>query len=316
MVKCKYIIILIFSLLNCKEEMMGQDKPYSNTIVFASDTQSPLWIEKVFLKTDHNTKATELVFNDIIELKPLALFLLGDVVSLGYSENKWKPVDEYLRAARKEGIPIYGVLGNHELMQRPMTGEAKFQIRFPDHKRTGYVQTFDSIAVVLLNSNFGSLSIEDIKRQNVWLKDTLKMLDNSESIIAIIIGCHHPPYTNSKLVKSSSSVQNYFVEPFLASKKAKLFITGHSHAFEYFKKKGKDFIIIGGGGGLNHPLKNSSEEMNDVSATYKPHFHYLTVAISTDDLIVVSHELQGSPFKGFEIGYSIKIPLKSEESGR
>ena len=288
----------------------AQDKPYSNMLVFASDTQAPLWIEKVFLKSDNNTKATELVFKDIIRLKPLAFFLLGDVVSLGYSENKWKPVDAYIKAARSEGIPIYGVLGNHELMQRPIAGEAKFQIRFPDHKRTGYVQVFDSIAVVLLNSNFNSLSPDEIKEQNKWLKDTVAVLDSSDSVKAIIFGCHHPPYTNSKLVKSSSLVQNYFVEPFLASKKAKLFITGHSHAFEYFKKKGKDFIIIGGGGGLNHPLSNSADRLEDVSAEYKPHFHYLSVEILNEDLVVVSHELQGSPFKGFEIGYSIKIPLK------
>ena len=288
----------------------GQDKTYSNMLVFASDTQAPLWIEKVFLKSDNNTKATELVFKDIIRLKPLAFFLLGDVVSLGYSENKWKPVDAYIKAARSEGIPIYGVLGNHELMQRPIAGEAKFQIRFPDHKRTGYVQVFDSIAVVLLNSNFNSLSPDEIKEQNKWLKDTVAVLDSSDSVKAIIFGCHHPPYTNSKLVKSSSLVQNYFVEPFLASKKAKLFITGHSHAFEYFKKKGKDFIIIGGGGGLNHPLSNSADRLEDVSAEYKPHFHYLSVEILNEELVVVSHELQGSPFKGFEIGYSIKIPLK------
>ena len=288
----------------------AQDKPYSNMLVFASDTQAPLWIEKVFLKSDNNTKATELVFKDIIRLKPLAFFLLGDVVSLGYSENKWKPVDAYIKAARSEGIPIYGVLGNHELMQRPIAGEAKFQIRFPDHKRTGYVQVFDSIAVVLLNSNFNSLSPDEIKEQNKWLKDTVAVLDSSDSVKAIIFGCHHPPYTNSKLVKSSSLVQNYFVEPFLASKKAKLFITGHSHAFEYFKKKGKDFIIIGGGGGLNHPLSNSADRLEDVSAEYKPHFHYLSVEILNEELVVVSHELQGSPFKGFEIGYSIKIPLK------
>jgi Icc-related predicted phosphoesterase len=308
MVKLK-IKYFLFTIMLMNLVTKAQDKPYSNMLVFASDTQAPLWIEKVFLKSDNNTKATELVFKDIIRIKPLAFFLLGDVVSLGYSENKWRPVDAYIRAVRDEGIPIYAVLGNHELMQRPVSGEAKFQIRFPDHKRTGYLQMFDSIAVVLLNSNFNSLSAEEIKQQNKWLKDTVEALDSNEAVNAIIFGCHHPPYTNSRLVRSSALVQNYFVEPFLKSKKAKLFITGHSHAFEYFKKQGKDFIIIGGGGGLNHPLSNSADRLEDVSDKYKPHFHYLTVEILNDELVIVSHELQGSPFKSFEIGYSIKIPL-------
>ncbi len=302
-------------MLLCYENMNAQEKEIpenTNTIAFVSDTQSPMWIEKVFLRSDSNTKATELVFNDIVNTKPNALFILGDVVSLGYSESKWSTVDEYLYKVRGNGTPVYAVLGNHELMQRPAAGEKKFQIRFPDHRRTGYVEIVDSIAIILLNSNFSSMSREEITKQESWLKDTLVDLDSSGAIRAIIFGCHHPPYTNSKLVKSSEPVQKYFVEPYLASKKSKLFITGHSHAFEYFRKKDKDFIIIGGGGGLNHPMDTSSKKIENVNTEYHPHFHYLTVQIKTDELIVVSHELQGSPFKGFDEGYTIKIPLKED----
>jgi hypothetical protein len=33
-----------------------------------------------------------------------------------------------------------------------------FQQRFPNHNRTGFVEIVDSVAVVLLNSNFNTLS--------------------------------------------------------------------------------------------------------------------------------------------------------------
>lgn len=279
-----------------------------NSIAFASDTQAPLWIESVFLKVQQNQKATGLIFKDIISVHPLALFLLGDVVSLGYSQRKWAAVDEYLVDTRKAGIPVYAVMGNHELMQRPRSGEASFQRRFPEHVRTGYLQVVDSVAVIMLNSNFGSLSKAEVKQQQKWLRDTLQALDINPSILAVIVGCHHPPYTNSRLVQSSTPVQEQFVKPFLASKKCRLFITGHSHAFEYFKMQGKDFLIIGGGGGLHHPLKEGKNRLEDSSVLYKPMFHYLTISIMPGELLVKSHRLRDD-FSGFEEGFTIRLTL-------
>lgn len=85
-------------------------------------------------------------------------------------------------------------------------------------------------------------------------------------------------------------------------------MTGHSHAFERFEKEGKNFLIIGGGGGIHQPLKENSD-LKDSAPNYKPMFHYLTITRTTSQLKVVSHFLKAD-FSGFEDGYQFIIPLQ------
>ena len=245
-------------------------------MIFVSDTQQPMLVEKIFLKSNHNIQATAAIFDTIIKQKPKSVYMLGDIVALGYENSKWKKVDLFLDSCRKLGIGVYGTLGNHDVMGRTKKGEKNFQKRFPLSVRTGYVSITDSVAIVLLNSNFKKLSDTSIKKQEDWYKAELAKLDTTNAVKAIIVCCHHAPYTNSKIVGNSLPVQQYFVPDFIQSKKAKLFITGHAHAFEHFKMQGKDFLTIGGGGGLHQPLDTSEKRLPDIAMNYKPPFHYLS----------------------------------------
>lgn len=195
------------------------------TIALVSDTQKPMWIETVFLKSNHNQEATKLIFQQLIKTKPTDLFILGDVVSLGHKEKKWKAIDGYLKDSHEKGIAVTALLGNHDVMGNATKGESVFQKRFPDHVRTGFVKITDSIAFVLLNSNFSKLTQADRVKQQNWLSNTMKELELNPSIRLIVMSCHHAPFSNSKIVGSSTEVQSAFVPPYLASAKAKLFIT-------------------------------------------------------------------------------------------
>lgn len=238
--------------------------------------------------------------------------MLGDVVGLGFSNHKWKKVDLFLDSCRKQGTNVCAVLGNHEVMGRPKKGESNFQKRFPMNVRTGYVSVTDSVAIVLLNSNFKKLSTEDEKIQAGWYKSTMAVLETDSSVKAIIVCCHHAPYTNSKIVKCADKVQQYFVDEYIRSKKAQLFITGHAHAFEHFKVKGKDFLVIGGGGGLHQPLGDPAKGYNDAAADYKPMFHYLSVKRLGDKLFTTSHCIK-TDFSGFDCGYSFNTAGAMQE---
>lgn len=277
-------------------------------IAFVSDTQAPMWVEDIFLHSNQNEKATGLIFADLLRLRPQSLFILGDVVSLGYKEKKWKTIDSYLDECRRSGIKVSALLGNHEVMTRAKKGEQRFQKRFPDHALTGSVQIIDSVAVVLLNSNFKKLSSSDIGRQQAWLKVTIESFEADPGILGIILTCHHAPYSNSKIVGSSTRVQHYFVPSFIQSKKCRLFLTGHSHAYEHFRKEGKDFLVIGGGGGLHQPLSTSPKSFVDISRNYKPMFHYLTMHRDKKNLVIISHFLK-EDFSGFEKGDSFVLSL-------
>ncbi|WCT15039.1 metallophosphoesterase [Mucilaginibacter jinjuensis] len=272
----------------------------THVIAFASDTQAPLFFEKVIRETNHNKKATEMIFKDILTAHPSALFLLGDVVSLGYSEPTWKNIDRYLKWYDHEAIPVYAVLGNHELLLNAKKGKQEFQSRFPAHSPTGYTKVIDSIAVILLNSNFSEMTRSELNVQDVWYAKTINDLDADPAIKFIIVSCHHSPFSNSTVVGPSLNVQQKFVPAFIKSKKCALFLSGHSHNFERFKVQGKYFLVIGGGGGPHQPLLK--EDLTpDLSPKYKPMFHYLEIQRDHDSLQIISRELK-SDFSGFDDG--------------
>jgi hypothetical protein len=178
--------------------------------------------------------------------------------------------------------------GNHDVMGDTKAGERNFLKRFPETHFTGFYKVVDSIAFVLLNSNFKKLKSSDIGIQQQWYQETLTLLDSDPSVKCIIVCCHHAPYSNSKAVGSSSEVQTRFVPFFLQSRKCRLFITGHSHAFEHFNFKTKDFLVIGGGGGIHQRL---GKRLPDLDPAYKPIFHFLTITKSRQQIDVRSYPL-------------------------
>lgn len=288
---------------------MENEKALSDEMIFVADTQSPMWIEGVFLRQDNNPRATKMVFEDILARQPKVLFLLGDVVSLGRSLRAWASADTFLNRFRQDNIPMFAILGNHELMQRPIKGEYNFQQRFPEHKRTGYVVTIDSVAVVLLNSNFNAMDRTEIELQRDWYRQTMEQLDTDPSVLTVIVGCHHSPFTNSKLVGASVPVQDLFVPPYLKCNKARLFFSGHAHLFEHYIFEGKNFFVIGGGGGLQHPYRKNMLRMPDLAIDYKPLFHYMIVKRDEDKLKLISRRLLPD-FSGFADGKLFEIPIQ------
>jgi hypothetical protein len=297
----KFICVLFFSFMACCA-VAQQKKP---VIAFASDTQQPMWVERIRLKSNHNQKATEMIFEDVDKERPSGFFILGDVVSLGYKNKTWTAIDRYIKHCAKDSIPVYATLGNHEVMLNTRRGTANFKMRFPMYNPAGYTEIIDSVAVVLVNSNFSKMTMAGILAQDNWYNDKIKKLDNDAAIKFIIVGCHHSPYTNSTIVKPSMQVRQNFIPAFINSKKCVLFVSGHSHNFERFDMQGKCFLVIGGGGGLHQPLY-TKEVTHDLAATYKPAFHYLLIRRSNDSLQVVSRQLNPD-FSGFGNGMAFSV---------
>ncbi len=288
-----------------------EQKNNKQEILFLSDTQAPMWVEKLVLRTHQNTKATQAIFAEILRLRPAVLYWLGDIVSLGYRNNKWRIIDQFLQKCTEVNTAVYAIMGNHDVMGRPRKGAKNFQQRFPEHSPTGYVKTTDAIAVVMLNSNFGILSAADLVKQQTWYQQTLSDLDADPAVKVVIVTCHHAPYSNSKLVGSSKLVQQRFVPPYVKSLKARLFITGHSHAFERYEFEGKTFLVIGGGGGLRQPLNTSPSRLPDLATAYKPMFHYLSVKREGEGLALTSYCLKND-FSGFSEGYHFDMPASAD----
>jgi hypothetical protein len=288
--------------------ILASGQSVNNEIDFISDTQQPMTVERLRLRSNHNINATSLLLANILQQKPRALYMLGDIVALGSRNNKWTAMDRFLENCKKNDIDVHALLGNHDVMWSRKKGEMNFQKRFPDHVDTGYLSIIDSIAVIMLNSNFKKLSAVEIDKQQNWYTTTLARLNNDSAVKTIIVSCHHAPYSNSLIVGSSIPVQHYFLPAFIKTPKCSLFITGHSHAFEHFERAGKNFLVIGGGGGLHQPLDTSAKRVPDIAAGYKPMFHYLSIQRTGDKLLLTSHFLRPD-FSAVEKGYSFEINL-------
>lgn len=265
--------------------------PGNDTLIFISDTQAPLFVETLIHKTPFNLTATGMIFKDILSKKPRTVFLLGDVVAAGSKPRRWYGVDRFLDSLRKNKGEAWACLGNHEYIYSAKAGVNAFQKRFPEHRKTGYYVIRDSVAVVLLNSNFTKLTPEEQEQQTRFYTRTLKYLDQNDSVKAVIVACHHAPYSNSKVVGSNLRSRELFARPFLKSRKGKLFLSGHSHNFEHFTIAGRTFLVIGGGGGIGQHLMTGPDRIACENEDCHPAFHYLMVKRTTDTLQVTCRAL-------------------------
>jgi len=280
-------------------------------IVFVSDTQSPIFIETLVIPSNRNAAARDLILAQILRDNPNAVFHLGDMIAIGFFEATWRAMDGFLARARAAAVPVFPTLGNHELMLFPSYGVEQFFDRFPWYRNTGYVVRIGKLAVILLNSNFGQLSDRERAFQLSWLDSTLAFMESDTTVAAVIMGCHHSPFTNSTIVSPSKMVEESFVPRFLRYAKCRLFLSGHCHAFEHFRRGGKDFLVIGGGGGLQQPLLTGSERRwEDLfpEETQKRMFHYIRCRIAARGFDITVRMVKPD-FSGFEDSYALSLPF-------
>ncbi len=302
------IVFCCITCFPCNAQDLSSPASGNDTFIFVSDTQAPLFVETIIHRTPFNQTATRMIFNDILAKRPKQVFLLGDIVAAGSRTRRWQPVDRFLDSVRKNGGQVWACLGNHEYIYSARNGVQAFQKRFPQHSKTGYYIVRDSIAVVLLNSNFSKLTLAEQDKQKRFYATTLAALEHNDSVKAIIVACHHSPYSNSKVVGSNMKVREAFVQPFLKTKKCRLFLSGHSHNFEHFRIEGKTFLVIGGGGGIKQLLNTRSDRIACEDDDCHPLFHYLMVKRTTGHLSITCREVT-EDLKHFNNILNIKVPL-------
>jgi predicted MPP superfamily phosphohydrolase len=162
-----FLLLIMVIVMGVISPADGKDKEVvartlqNDTLIFVSDTQAPLFAETIIHKTPSNQRATKMIFDDILSKRPQYVFLLGDVVAAGSKPKRWSGVDRFLDSVRHNKGNVWACLGNHEYIYTAKAGVNAFQKRFPEHSKTGYYVIKDSVAVVLLNSNFTKLTAEE-----------------------------------------------------------------------------------------------------------------------------------------------------------
>jgi hypothetical protein len=284
------------------------------SIIFISDTQSPMWFEKLFVKTHRNEEATQVLFSAIAHDSTVSsVFFLGDITAMSSYDFHWEAIDTFLLHLKARQISSYATTGNHDYLLTSASGEANVEQRFPDFQRTGYTIRLGSFAMVLLNSNFGDMEDSEKVKQHQWYRHELQTLDQDSTIMLTAVGCHHSPYSNSSIVGFSQQVRDEFVPPFMESNKCRLFISGHAHTFQHFKDTvaNKHFLVIGGGGGLLHTLiTGKTDELQDqVKWTSEYRMFHFVRGVFTNNGLLLNVMMLTEDLAGPESVYKVFIPF-------
>jgi hypothetical protein len=258
----------------------------SRKIVFVSDTQAPFWFEKIYLRSDHNRRATKQILGSILRENDLAAVIhAGDITEEGSSKKKWEAFRPFLDSLHDRGIPFIAARGNHEYMMSATEGMRNFASFVPSSVADYSLHIQGSVALLILNSNFSRLPDSVVTAEAAWYASMLDSLDADSAISFIVTVSHHPPFTNSTVVSPSRDLQKRFLPAFYHSAKSALFVSGHAHRFEHFRKEGKDFLVIGGGGGSFHPKKSNPDEADLYDGGGGGRFfHYVRCLAACDSL--------------------------------
>jgi predicted phosphodiesterase len=226
--------------------------PAKNCFVLVGDIQGTsrweFWREK-------KDKERKLISDEIAKRDPAFVIHLGDLTTRGSSEKHWQEFDDSHRAFREKTLPFFPVLGNHEYYGNDETAIQNYFGRFPHlEKKRWYSFAWKNIAFIMTDSNFSNLAPEQIKEQSQWYLEELEKFEKKAGIDYVIVCCHHPPFTNSRVISPSQEVKTHLADPFLRFQKTQLFFSGHCHSYERFQVDGKFFIVSGGGGGPRHKL--------------------------------------------------------------
>lgn len=232
-----------------------------NSFILVGDTQKTshweFWRER-------NDIQRKLIIDEIARREPAFILHLGDLTARGSSKKHWQDFDALNKVCREKKVPYFPILGNHEFYGNDKIALQYYFRRFPHlNQKRWYSFTWKNVAVVMLDSNFSTLTSEQIEKQSQWYLEELERFDKDEGIDYIIICCHEPPFTNSQVVSPSTMVRINFAEPSLRFNKTCLFFSGHSHSYERFQMDGKFFIVSGGGGGPRHKLSMSRTKGSD-----------------------------------------------------
>jgi 3',5'-cyclic AMP phosphodiesterase CpdA len=308
----RLLLLLVAALVAaCRAAPAGPCPQYCGDVtigcgefVVCGDSRGHVFGEFWRPRTDDERRA---IFAQLAEEAPDFIVNTGDLVADGSDLAAWAQFDREAEALRDRRIPYIPVLGNHDLWPHDEQALANWFARFPflDGRRWFNVR-YGSIDLVVIDSNADALTPRQIEEQEAWYRERLAADDADPEVRLVVVALHHSPYTNSYLVGNSEWVARLFVGPARASRKARLFFTGHVHSYEHFLVDGVHFVVSGGGGAPLMDVAGRRGRFRDLYSGPRRH-HYCRV-IPRDDRVDVQVVMRGDA-GGWTIADAFSVAL-------
>lgn len=254
-------------------------------ITLLGDTQRTHWIERL-MGRKQNAGVAEKIFKEIATQKPDALFLLGDLVCVGSSQEDWRWYDSIFLPIKNNKITTHAIWGNHDLLWFKSESKKNAIQRFECLKDSFYTRTFGLLKIISLNTCKPQMSKQEWLDQLHWLKNEITKTDEDKTIKRFVILGHHPAYTNSIGLGSNDWVKDELLSIAVSSPKFLTYFSGHAHTYEKIKVKNHLYFVSGGGGGPQRKLKKISSYNDLFNGGESRPFHFLNLELNDSQLII------------------------------
>ncbi|HLV88888.1 MAG TPA: metallophosphoesterase [Candidatus Sulfotelmatobacter sp.] len=232
----------------------------------------------------------------IADVDPAFVCFTGDIVYNGYDTADWKVWDQETSVWREKNIPVYPVLGNHDLHGKLETALDNYFHRFPDLKNSRYYSVRAANSLILA---LDSSEDEVAGPQGAWLASELDHLSPDVDFLFVML--HHPPYTSSSDDKAfggghSARSQEIALAKMLEERQAKghyktIVFSGHVHNYERHEHGGVIYFVSGGGGAHAYPIQRRP---GDLFQSKEVNYHYLFVEVDKQALKITMNRLDMS----------------------
>lgn len=291
-------VLPLFLIVSCTVAVcVAQNQPVELTATVGPSFRFAFFSDSRFTDPkntrDSNAPIRQTLVRAITEAHPAFVSIGGDIVYHGDDANDWKTWDAETAAWRENHIPVYPVLGNHDVSGGKLALDQYFQ-RFPELKNNRYYSVRAGNALLLvLDSSLTEVS----GPQGEWLVKKLDSLPSDVEFVLVLL--HHPPYTSSSdekefggghSARSEEQELGSMLEKRQASMRARFAVfSGHVHNYERNEHNGVTYFVSGGGGAHAYRIPRAPGDLftnNDIN------YHFLLVEIERGRLNVTMNRVQ------------------------
>ncbi len=240
-----------------------------------------------------NPPVRQALVQAIAQTDPAFIFFTGDIVYNGYDKDDWKVFDAETAVWREKKIPVFPVLGNHDLHGSESVDLSNYFQRFPDLKNSLYYSVRAANTLVLA---LDSSQDETSGLQGKWLNQKLDHIPGDVDFVFIVL--HHPPYTSSsdaKLFGEGHSARPQekelarMLEARQQNQRARIVVfSGHVHNYERHEHGGVTYFVTGGAGAHAYPIERAKD---DPFQSKQVNYHYIAVEVDRGILKITMHRL-------------------------
>lgn len=240
-----------------------------------------------------NPPVRQALVQAIAQADPAFIFFTGDIVYNGYDKDDWKVFDSETAVWREKKIPVFPVLGNHDLHGSENIALSNYFQRFPELKNSLYYSVRAANTLVLA---LDSSQDETSGLQGKWLNQKLDHIPGDVDFVFIVL--HHPPYTSSsdaKLFGGGHSARPQekelakMLEARQQNQRARIVVfSGHVHNYERHEHGGVTYFVSGGAGAHAYPIARAKD---DPFQSKEVNYHYIAVEVDRGSLKITMHRL-------------------------